>query len=122
MVQPLSRRRRRRRHLRRELYVIRGAVEAARILGEALATDQLGPEHDHRSAPRAITSLLSLVSERLRTLQRAARRGGGGGEPRRLHVHRAAGWERLSPDERVLAICAMRQRAGGADRRSQHAA
>src|SRR6188768_3789988 len=61
MTKPLSRRRRI--YLRRELHVIRGAVEAARILGEAVATDQLGPERDHRRAPRAITSLLTLVDE-----------------------------------------------------------
>ena len=65
--------RRRRRHLRRELHEIHGAVEAARILCEAVATDQLGPARDHRRAPRAITSLLVLVGDRLQALRRMAR-------------------------------------------------
>lgn len=72
MVKPLTRRRRL--YLRRELHKIRGAVEAARILSEAVATDQLGPDRDHRRAPRAIASLLVLVDERLQRLRRAARR------------------------------------------------
>ena len=119
MAKHLSARRRLR--LRRELELIRGAVEAARILGEAVATSQLGPERDHRRAPRALTSLLSLVEARLRELRRAVR---GGGEPRTLRDPRrsAAGWARLSPDERMLALCAMRQRGGGATRRVQDAA
>jgi hypothetical protein len=71
MAKPLSKRRRR--YLRRELHNIQGAVEAARILSEAVATDQLGPERDCRRAPRAITSLLVLVSERLQNLRRMAR-------------------------------------------------
>jgi hypothetical protein len=71
MANPLSRRRRR--YLRRELHKLHGAVEAARILSEAVATDQLGPERDHRRAPRAITSLLALVGERLQALRRMAR-------------------------------------------------
>jgi hypothetical protein len=91
--------------------VIHGAVEAARILGEALATDQLGPDRDHRRAPRAITSLLTLVGQRLESLQRAARRGG---RVRRLDPRRAADRERMSPDERVLAMCAGRSRASAA--------
>jgi hypothetical protein len=103
--------RRRRRYLRRELHVIHGAIEAARILGEALATDQLGPDEDHRRAPRAITSLLTLVGERLNVLRRAARRGG---DPRHRDLRRAPGWERMSPGERVLAMVAMRQRAAAA--------
>ncbi len=86
----------RRLRLRRELETIRGAVEAARILGEAVATSQLGPERDHRRAPRALTCLLSLVEDRLREVRRAARKLGGeprhiaehlGGEPRRIAEH-----------------------------------
>ena len=102
--------RRRRLYLRRELHVIHGAVEAARILGEALATDQLGPDEDHRRAPRAITSLLALVGERLDILRRAARRSS---DPRHRDARPASGWERMSPGERVLARVAMRQRAAG---------
>jgi hypothetical protein len=102
--------RRRRLRLRRELHLISGAVEAARILGEAVATDQLGPERDHRRAPRAITSLLTLVEARLRVLRRTAWRGG---DPEGPEVPEAAGPEPLSSDERVLAVCAMRQRASG---------
>ena len=71
MAKPLPRRRRL--SLRRELRTIHGAVEAARILSEAVATNQLGPERDHRRAPRAITSLLVLVGERLQALRRMAR-------------------------------------------------
>ena len=117
MAKHLSRRRALR--LRRELDVIHGAVEAARILGEALATDQLGPARDHRRAPGALTSLLTLVGERLRVLRRMARRGGR--DPRHHHARRAIGWGQLSPDERVLALCAMRQHAGGAARRARDA-
>src|SRR5690606_17407505 len=95
MEKPLARRKRL--YLRRELHVIRGAVEAARILAEAVATDQLGPARDHHRAPRALTSLLSLVEARLRGLHRAARRGGA---PRSGRATRGAGGARLSPDER----------------------
>ena len=109
MAKHLSRRRRL--YLRRELHVIHGAVDAARILGEALATDQLGPDDDHRRAPRALTSLLTLVGERLNALRRAARHGG---DPRHRDMRRSAGWERMSPAERVLAMVAMRQRAAAA--------
>jgi hypothetical protein len=110
----------RRLHLRRELDVIRGAVEAARILGEAIATSQLGPEADHRRAPRALTSLLSLVSARLRVLRRAARRGRPL-LPFPLRAPTAAPPPRLSSDERMLALCALRQsrHAGGAVRRAR---
>ena len=97
--------------LRRELDLIRGAVEAARILGEALATDQLGPDEDHRRAPRAITSLLALVGERLDVLRRAARRGG---EVRHRKTCPAVRGAWMSPGERVLARIAMRQRASAA--------
>ena len=65
--------------------MIDGAVEAARILGEAVATSQLGPEADHHRAPRALTSLLSLVGERLRDLRRTVRRRR---PPRGLHTER----------------------------------
>jgi hypothetical protein len=106
MAKHLSARRRLR--LRRELELIRGAVEAARILGEAVATSQLGPERDHRRAPRALTSLLALVETRLRDVHRAVR---GGRDPRRHRTRRGAGWAGLSPDERMLALCAMRQRS-----------
>jgi regulator of protease activity HflC (stomatin/prohibitin superfamily) len=78
MVKPLTRRQRL--YLRRELHKIRGAVEAARILSEAVATDQLGPDRDHRCAPRAIASVLTLVDERLQRLRRAARRPGASQE------------------------------------------
>jgi hypothetical protein len=71
MAKPLSRRKRR--YLRRELHKIHGAVEAARILSEAVTTNQIGLERDHRRAPRAITSLLALVGERLQALRRMAR-------------------------------------------------
>jgi hypothetical protein len=134
---------RRRRHLRRELETIRGAVEAARILGEAVATSQLGPERDHRRAPRALTHLLALVDDRLREVRRAARKLGAadrhigeplggehrhiseqvGAEPRRRpdpepqHAREQRGggdnFRRMSPDERVLALVAMQQRRGG---------
>jgi hypothetical protein len=122
---------RRRLRLRRELEVLRGAVEAARILGEAVATSQLGPELDHRQAPRALTSLLSLVGTRLSDLRRAVRRRRpplrlrapaaaapplrtrGAAAPPPLSPSAAAP-PRLSPDERVLALCALRQRAAGA--------
>jgi hypothetical protein len=106
MAKRLSRRRRL--YLRRELHMIHGAVEAARILAEAVATDQLGPELDHRRAPRAITSMLSLVGGRLQVLRRAAQRGGR--DPWR-RAHRGATRSRLLTDERMLALCAMRQRA-----------
>ncbi len=146
MAKHLSARRRLR--LRRELQTIRGAVEAARILGEAVATDQLGPERDHRRAPRALTCLLSLVDDRLREVRRAVRKGGVGlgprhfgeieprrsgdieprhpveVEPRRVREPRLGdgdAWSRMSPDERVLALCALRQRAGGANRGPQRA-
>ena len=90
--------------------MLHGAVEAARILGEAIATSQLGPEADHRRAPRALTSLLSLVGARLRTLHRAARRR----RPARpLPAPVAAAAPALSVDEQVLAFCALRQRASG---------
>jgi regulator of protease activity HflC (stomatin/prohibitin superfamily) len=72
MAKPLTRRRRL--YLRRELHQIQGALEAARILSEAVATDQLGPERDYHRAPRAITSVLVLVGERVHRLRRAARR------------------------------------------------
>ncbi len=115
MNPPLARRRLR---LRRELAVIRGAVEAARILGEAIATSQLGPELDHHQAPRALTSLLSLVGDRLGSLRRAARRRRPLRHPRARPAATAAP-PRLSPDERLLALCALRQRsAGSADRRA----
>ncbi len=126
MVKHLSARRRLR--LRRELETIRGAVEAARILGEAVATSQLGPERDHRRAPRALTCLLSLVDDRLREVRRAARKVGGEPqrigeqhvrepEPRRVHEQRGSDdFRRMSPDERVLAGVATRQRVGNADR------
>ncbi len=91
--------------------MIHGAVEAARILGEALATDQLGPDRDHRRAPRAITSLLTLVEERLSALRRAARHSRA---PQHCNERRAAGWEGMSPDERLLAMRATQQRAGTA--------
>ena len=108
MAKPLSWRRRR--YLRRELHTIHGAVEAARILSEAVATDQLGPERDHRRAPRAITSLLVLVGERLQVLRRAARRRS---PPSKALAQDAGGSPWGSPDERVLAMCAQQQRAGG---------
>jgi hypothetical protein len=102
------------RRLRRELETIRGAVEAARILSEAVATAQLGPERDHRRAPRAISCLLALVDQRLGEVRRAVRRGGA---IRGVRAQDIAGRSRMSPDERVLALCAMRQRrAGGANR------
>lgn len=103
MVKHRSRRKRLR--LRRELHLISGAVEAARILGEAVATDQLGPDRDHRRAPRAITSLLTLVEERLRVLRRAA---GRGGDTRRSEVP-----EQASPGEQVPAMYVMRPRTPG---------
>lgn len=103
------------RRLHRELEVIGGAVEAARILGEALATDQLGPDRDHRRAPRAITSLLTLVERRLRDV---CRRGLRPAESRSAAPGEAAAAEppvgrpaRGSFDEQILARIAMRQRA-----------
>lgn len=99
--------------------MIHGAVEAARILGEAPATDQLGPDLDHRRAPRAITSLLTLVGERLQDLRRANRRSRHDAE--HPPAHDAAGWDPRTPDERVLALCAMRQRADVATREVQGA-
>ena len=105
MAKQLSRRRRL--YLRRELREIYGAVEAARILAEAVATDQLGPELDHRRAPRALTSMLSLVGERLQVLRRAA---GRRDDPWR-RGHRVAPQRGTLTDERLLALCAMRQRA-----------
>jgi hypothetical protein len=107
MVQPRSRRRRL--FLRRELHKIHGAVEAARILSEAVATDQLGPERDHRRAPRAITSLLELVGERLQVLRRAARRRSAPTEERPQNAGDPPG----SPaDERMLSMYARQRRAG----------
>ena len=81
MAKPLTRRTRR--YLRRELHKIQGALEAARILSDAVATDQLGPDRDHRRAPRAIASLLVLVGERVHRLRRAARRSSG---PLEMHA------------------------------------
>jgi hypothetical protein len=107
----------RRRRLRRELEVIGGAIEAARILGEALATDQLGPDRDHQRAPRALTSLLTLVERQLRDVCRRRLRS--------IESRRAAPPEetpaetpggRLAQrtfDDRIRAQIAMRQRAGG---------
>jgi hypothetical protein len=141
MAKHLSARRRLR--LRRELETIRGAVEAARILGEAVATSQLGPERDHRRAPRALNCLLALVDDRLRDVRRADRKldaatlpigeqfGHGtrhigeqvGAEPRRSpepepqHAREQRGdgdhFRRMTPDERVLAFAAMQQRRVG---------
>jgi hypothetical protein len=108
MAKPLPRRRRL--NLRRELHKIHGAVEAARILSEAVATGQLGPERDHRRAPRAIASLLVLVGERLQVLRRAARPRGA---PQEGPAEGAGGPGPRSADERVLKICARQQRAGG---------
>ena len=117
MVKSLPRRRRR--YLRRELHKIHGAVEAGRILIEAVATGQLGPERDHRRAPRAIASLLMLVGERLQMLRRAARRRGA---PQERHAEGAGGPGPRSLDERLLEICAWRQRAGGPARGIRRAA
>ncbi len=131
---------RRRVRLRRELETIRGAVEAARILGEAVATSQLGPERDHQRAPRALTCLLTLVDDRLREVRRAARKLDAEGRPRHGHEQRDlelrhagaqlggeprparepvggdGGVRRMSADERVLVMLAMRQRGNTADR------
>jgi hypothetical protein len=125
-------------HLRRELAEIRSAIDAARILGEAVATSQLGPERDHRQAPRALTSLLSLIGKRLRELQRAVGKAEAGVEPSRAEPPRAESpraepsraeppraeplcatprprCEQLTPDERLLLLVyARQQRARGA--------
>ena len=115
MANPLTRRRRL--YLRRELHKVHGAVEAARMLSEAVATDQLGPDHDHRSAPRAIASLLLLVGERLQYLRRSARHRSD--PPEALAQVASSPPEELtqatgdppaaSSDERVLAMCAQQQ-------------
>ncbi len=139
MAKHLSSRRRLR--LRRELETIRGAVEAARILGGAVATSQLGPERDHRRAPRALTCLLTLVDDRLREVRRAARKLDAEGEPRHVREQRDlelrhagaqlggeprpdrepvggdGGVRRLSADEWALVMLAMRQRGDAVDRR-----
>lgn len=101
--------------LRRELEVISGAVEAARILGEALATDQLGPDRDHRRAPRALTSLLTLVERRLSDV---CRRGLRPADSRSAALDQEAAVAmpagrsaRGSFDEQILARLAMRQRS-----------
>jgi hypothetical protein len=98
--------------LRRELEVIGGAVEAARILGEALATDQLGPDRDHRRAPRAITSLLTLVERRLSDVCRRGLRPveTGSAAPGEEAAAETPGGRRGSFDEQILARIAMRQR------------
>lgn len=105
-----------RRRLCRELDVIRGAVEAARILGEAVATSQLGPERDHHRAPRAIIAVLSLVEVRLRKVRREVRVGRGARphEAQRAAPTAAAG--RLA-DGRVLEFYATRLGAAGPSRR-----
>jgi hypothetical protein len=108
MAKPLPRRKRI--YLRRELHKIHGAIEAARILSEAVATDQLGPARDLRRAPRAIASLLALVGERLQVLRRAARRRGA---PQEEPAAEAGGPGPRSSDEQVLEIYARQQRAGG---------
>ena len=92
------------------------------MLSEAVATDQLGPDHDHRSAPRAIASLLVLVGERLQYLRRSARHRSDPPEalaqvasgPQEEELSQASGGPpEGSSDERVLAMCARQQRARG---------
>jgi hypothetical protein len=104
--------------LRRELEVIGGAVEAARILGEALATGQLAPDRDHRRAPRALTSLLTLVERQLRDVCRRGLRPVGS-RSATLDEEAAVAMPpgrpaRGSFDEQILTQIAMRQRAGNA--------
>lgn len=51
-----------------ELEQLQNAAEAARLLVEALAHDQLATERDERAALRAVAGVLYLVATRLRDL------------------------------------------------------
>jgi hypothetical protein len=56
-----------------ELYTLEAAVEAARILTEAVACDQFGTEADLRLAPVAAAAVLTLVTIRTRDIGRMLR-------------------------------------------------
>jgi len=56
-----------------ELAEIVDALEAARVLGEAVATCQLGTDYDREHAPRSLVAMLSLTWVRLRDVLRAVR-------------------------------------------------
>ncbi|HWO18323.1 MAG TPA: hypothetical protein VNO30_06090 [Kofleriaceae bacterium] len=118
-------------HLRRELTELRSALDAARILAEAVATSQLGPERDHRQAPRALTSMLSLIGKRLRELHRAVAKTEASAEPPhaepsprveppprpRAQPSSPRRCAQFTPDERLLLLVyARQQRARGARR------
>lgn len=82
-----------------ELGELADTLEAARMLSEAIVTEQLGPDHDRRQAPRALTAMLSITWARLRDLTRVVR---GDLDPARiLAPHNDAGSSSL-PQEIVL--------------------
>ena len=56
-----------------ELAEIADALDAARIISDAIATNQLGLEQDRVRAPRALTAMLSITWARLRDVNRAVR-------------------------------------------------
>lgn len=75
---------RRRVALSYELSEISDAIEAARLLGDAVCTHQLGTEHDRRTAPRALTAVLNLVGARLKDVARIVR---GDLDPAAIYSH-----------------------------------
>lgn len=56
-----------------ELYMLGDAVEAARILTDAAAVDQLANEHDNQRAVASAAAVLTLVGLRVRDLGRVLR-------------------------------------------------
>lgn len=90
-----------------ELGELADALEAARMLSEAIVTEQLGPDHDRRHAPRALTAMLSITWARLRDLTRAVR---GDMDPGQiLTAYNDAGSSSL-PEEIVLKAWDVKRR------------
>lgn len=81
-----------------ELLEIADAIEAARMLGDAISTTQLGSEHDQRNAPRALTAVLNIVGARLKDVTRVLR---GDVDPATIHTH-YNGVEASIPGETIL--------------------
>lgn len=67
-----------------EIGEIADTIEAARVLSEAIETNQLGSDYDRRRAPRALTAVLALAWARLRDVTRVVR---GDLDPAAIHAH-----------------------------------
>lgn len=100
---------RRRWALSYELSEIADAIDAARMLGEAVSTNQLGSDYDQRHAPRALTAVLSLAWARVRDLNRVVR---GDLDPGHLHAYFNSVDTASMPNEVVFTAADGKRRGG----------